>query len=740
MKTLSSTSKRHSALLAFVFTVTLLSSGHAISLQIAQQANSTTEMANASPFLEITPSLEDTACHPGSGWTWTSGPSKPEIATQVQRTLSQIGVETLVEARSYGETDSCGEFSLFAIDFAITVKGNNQISEPDQQKLAEKIYPILAKFGSPNLGNVRITFPRGHTVVLNHTVVANPSPVATHHASQQSITTTEVMNKKVYVLVYDPILSGGQKLSVYKGWNSYTNLTNDLITYFTSTTNNRLNYSVVFTTEVSNVWPVKIDGFSYTEQTYLDVIDGGVPHHEPDTADYGQFMNNVTYDICGKLNRGEIDELWLFGGPWFGFYESRLAGPNGFWYNSPPFDGTACNKLLPIMGFSYERSLAEMVHDFGHRTEATMTKLYGDWQQNRTAHNWDKFGLVKSLSPNYAYSGCGSIHYPPNAIQAYQYSRQSFTDAICDDFFNYPNLGTPSTVKQPVNCMAWSCTDLGFYGYWFTHLPTFAGVAPDGYSNDWWQYLVDSNLVQIPYSTLSATMPISGAAIFSFTYAGISSGFYVDVSTVADMSTDVYLHFTQGTSSPLIEPDPTKWDKYSCGRTLYWRVISNSGIQSPIQSTTITCGTPTCSETVIAPFSGGIYAAQTSNSYQGSITITVAGIGQASGTQYSDAFYIFTDDNGNPITPWYPGGWVLRINGQLARELIPGQQVPLYRSDHVYTFQIGAPGGILTFGVSDTLTNDNTGNYTVTLPRTCTTRVYLPLLGKAVSQGLSAKP
>ena len=51
-----------------------------------------------------------------------------------------------------------------------------------------------------------------------------------------STPSSEVINKKVYILVYDPILSNSQKLSAYKGWNSYTNLTNELIAFFKGVT------------------------------------------------------------------------------------------------------------------------------------------------------------------------------------------------------------------------------------------------------------------------------------------------------------------------------------------------------------------------------------------------------------------------------------------------------------------------------------------------------------------------
>ncbi|MCA9964437.1 MAG: hypothetical protein KC423_09345 [Anaerolineales bacterium] len=124
------------------------------------------------------------------------------------------------------------------------------------------------------------------------------------------------------------------------------------------------------------------------------------------------------------------------------------------------------------------------------------------------------------------------------------------------------------------------------------------------------------------------------------------------------------------------------------------------------------------SETLIAHFAKGPYAVTTMREYQGPVTVTITGIGQASATQYSDAFYILTDNFGNPINPVHPTllyNWVLWINGQHAENFIPGQQVPSYRSNNSYTFQINAPGGPLVFGVGDVGTGDNTGSFTITV-------------------------
>lgn len=100
--------------------------------------------------------------------------------------------------------------------------------------------------------------------------------------------------------------------------------------------------------------------------------------------------------------------------------------------------------------------------------------------------------------------------------------------------------------------------------------------------------LAQSNL----FTDLSATLSFS-TATFSFAYSGNATYFYIDLSTVADMSWDVYGNFAEGSTSPVIQTGPTGWDKYTCSRTLYWRVRTASDPPSPIQTATVTCTTPT---------------------------------------------------------------------------------------------------------------------------------------------------
>lgn len=119
-------------------------------------------------------------------------------------------------------------------------------------------------------------------------------------------------------------------------------------------------------------------------------------------------------------------------------------------------------------------------------------------------------------------------------------------------------------------------------------------------------------------------------------------------------------------------------------------------------------------EILTVPFVLGPAGVQTVNSYNGPTALAVMGVGQASGSQLSDAFYIFTDYAGNPVEPWHPTeffNWTLWINGGPADSLV--NPIPPYNPEHVYVFAITAPAGPLTFAVGDAGTDDNSGEYQV---------------------------
>jgi hypothetical protein len=132
---------------------------------------------------------------------------------------------------------------------------------------------------------------------------------------------------------------------------------------------------------------------------------------------------------------------------------------------------------------------------------------------------------------------------------------------------------------------------------------------------------------------------------------------------------------------------------------------------------------PLTAETLTVPFRLGVAGVMTAIKYRGQVAVTVSGVGQAAGSQWSDAFYIYTDGNGNPITPWHPTeyyNWTLWINGGPADYLV--NPIPPYSPHHLYIFNLTVPGGPLTFAVGDTLTDDNTGEYRVIIRPKATNR------------------
>ena len=529
-------------------------------------------------------------CRAGTGWTWSNGSLEPEIARQAESALSESGIGASVTAIEFGEKDSCGNFELFSIDFKISMRDISFNTLAKQNEFADQIKPILTKIANPQVGNVEITFGSNSKRTYNYSVNSvTPSPE--ERASRKA---SAPISKNVYLLVYDPILSNGQHFSTYMGWSSPLSLTIGIINLFLEASNNHVVYNLAKMTTVTDQWPIKLDGFRYNESTYLTAYQNGTLHL-PNEVDYDAIIGDPRFDICGKLNRGEIDELWIYGGPYDGFYESRLVGPGGYWYNSSPMADThGCNRLLPIMGLNFERGLPEAMHSFGHRAESALAEVYGGWQENNISHNWDRFALVDFLSPNFQYSGCGNIHFPPNGVVDYDYENPSTAFTYCDDFLNYPNLSNPLNVLQSVTCTKWNCDHLGYLMYWYSHLPSKAGCTADWISTDWWQYFADANL---PLDPAAPCRALSSFGDVPFTYwsfdsierlysAGITGGCsttslsYCPESPVTRAQMAVFLekslHYPNTFSPPNVAPSFT--DTVGHWAEDWIEVLRNNGI------------------------------------------------------------------------------------------------------------------------------------------------------------------
>jgi len=300
------------------------------------------------------------------------------------------------------------------------------------------------------------------------------------------------MQRNVYVLVLNPYVpSEDADIISLMGWNDPMELTAQYISDVREASGGELEYIVTHVKTVDKV-PVKADGHQYSGDEYYSIVKtNGQGSHQPDGVDYVALMEE--HGIVELANSGDIDELWVMGGPWFGFWESFLPGPGSFYYNSPAFEYDKLNTLLPIMGFNYQRDVACMLEDLGHRTESTMTHIHGGWDVNQERHDWDKYAHNFGQTSEVSHYQVGSIHYPFNGEQDYDFSNPRQVVSNADAWLEYPNM--PEGKERIMDCSEWGCTHRGYMNWWFAHLPRAEGKT-DEVLNNWWAYVLEPELAR----------------------------------------------------------------------------------------------------------------------------------------------------------------------------------------------------------------------------------------------------
>jgi hypothetical protein len=243
-------------------------------------------------------------------------------------------------------------------------------------------------------------------------------------------------------------------------------------------------------------FPLKADGFRYTEESFLRCWRARSGFHQPDLVDYHALLDE--FDVIRKINSGAIDEVWLFGFPYAGYYESIMVGPGAFWCNAPPLQhragagraGTspAPTRRFVIMGFNYERGAGEMLEDLGHRAESIMSKVFEHTRGE--ANLWERFTRHDKTHPGRA--ECGNVHFAPNSLRDYDWGDTRPVKSKCDDWLNFPHF---TGATRTVNCNEWGDGDIRLHHlWWFKHFPHVEGET-NGIANNWWTYILDPNNV-----------------------------------------------------------------------------------------------------------------------------------------------------------------------------------------------------------------------------------------------------
>ena len=293
---------------------------------------------------------------------------------------------------------------------------------------------------------------------------------------------------KVMIIIFNPIIEseGNKRLTEVIGWNNPDSLVKVYQNDIYEVSDEYLDYQIVQSIEVDE-YPVKLDGFCYTDETFLECWREQMRFHQPDAVDYIEIFDK--FNIFQQVEGKEIDEIWCFAFPYSGFWETTMAGKGAFYCNSNPVPNTEnCSRKFITYGFNYEREVGCMLEDFGHMTESVMSHVYRDIASE---HNlWKQFTLYDKIAPGK--SNCCNVHFAPNSEKDYDWGNTRYVQSNCDDWYNFPNF---KGITRKVNCEEWGNGDMREqYKWWLKHIPLANGQI-NGIYNNWWYYLSNPNFM-----------------------------------------------------------------------------------------------------------------------------------------------------------------------------------------------------------------------------------------------------
>ena len=321
-------------------------------------------------------------------------------------------------------------------------------------------------------------------IVFNLTTT--PAPAQSHVKSLDRPPAEPQIIKKILVLDYNPIVKDGKTLRNYKNWPDPLSLEKKFIEDIASASGKFLKYEI--STRVDNIdeFPAKDDGYIYSDEEYLALLNNQQADFVSDAAvNYLPIIEK--YDLCSKSNAGQINEVWIWSGPEFGFYPVVEAGDEAKYIGSPPITDSTCTNKLTLMSFRYDQDLTSMIKIYGLRTENVLSNIFNEYLLAGVGPttDWGKFTKLEAWFKNE--SVCGLPAFPPNAYQAGDFSNSNSIQNSCDNWIFYPILANTTT---NISCAKWGCNKYGYLLWWFSHLPRIAG-STDGFLNNWWKYIIN---------------------------------------------------------------------------------------------------------------------------------------------------------------------------------------------------------------------------------------------------------
>lgn len=207
-------------------------------------------------------------------------------------------------------------------------------------------------------------------------------------------------------------------------WSHADDLIPQYIQKMKDLSHNLLVYQVVKKLDVPN-YPVLLGDLQYDDDSWVQANTNDKHAYRDQNGNYPMVDYHrliQEYEFLQAVQSQQVDEVWMFGGPYFGFYESCMVGRGAFWCNGPAVERD-CTRFV-VMGFNYQRTMREMVHDYGHRAENILAKHFGSEAFLRKLYD-----LQPPPAPRNAFEQFllkyGTVHRTPDNPK--DYSQDEFT-------------------------------------------------------------------------------------------------------------------------------------------------------------------------------------------------------------------------------------------------------------------------------------------------------------------------
>lgn len=285
---------------------------------------------------------------------------------------------------------------------------------------------------------------------------------------------------RALVLIVDPWVdeAAGRSLVAHYRWNDSSQLAQKFIDDISAATHGQVQFEVAETI-IDRDWPPFLDNIApFNGKTFVRTWEG--KREFPGKCDYVTILEK--HGVREKVASGQIDEVWMFGFPGMGCYETRMAGDGAIWCNGPVIEDFPCSRSFVVYGFNYERDVDCMLEDLGHRAESIMAHVFRDAGPGNA---WARFTRYDKTHPGEA--GCGNVHFAPNSQSDYDWGNPTYVDSTCDDWaLNFPAL---NGLRKRVNADEWGNNDMRLHHlWWFERFPHHSGEF-EGKLANWWKYI-----------------------------------------------------------------------------------------------------------------------------------------------------------------------------------------------------------------------------------------------------------